>query len=139
MKKEFSQIYISKIIGKLVKINFIFRFYLPIFSSCYSACFSMQHCFQRLIIHFLINTLRIFYIKFHHRNTICYLFSPKFFRLCLLFVRKGVWDTGLALKLSKSFNFQGLIDESIEQLSLNPRKLKSLFRQKKTPVSRVLA
>ena len=115
---------------------FICQFFLLI---SYSACFSLQHCFKRLIIHFLINILRIFCIKFHHRNIICYLFSSTFFQICMLFIRNAVWGIGLALKLSKSFKFYGLIEENIEQLTLNPRKLWSCFRQKETPVSRVLA
>ena len=45
---------------------------------------------------------------------------------------------GFALKLSKFFKYQGLINKNMEQLSLNPRELQSFFRQKETPVFRVL-
>ena len=107
---------------------FICQFFLLISNS---ACFSMRLCFKRLIIHFIINTFRIFYIKFHHRSIVFYLFSSKFFRICVLFISNGVWGAGFALKLSKFFNYQGLINKNIEQLSLNPRELQSFFRQKR--------
>ena len=107
---------------------FICQFFLLISNS---ACFSMRLCFKRLIIHFIINTFRIFYIKFHHRSIVFYLFSSKFFRVCVLFISNGVWGAGFALKLSKFFNYQGLINKNIEQLSLNPRELQSFFRQKR--------
>ena len=96
----------------------------------------MRLCFKRLILHFLINVFRIFYIKFHHRSIVFYLSSSKFFRICVLFISNGVWGAGFALKLSKFFNCQGLINKNIEQVSLNPRELQSFFRQKETPVSR---
>ena len=99
----------------------------------------MRLCFKRLILHFLINVFRIFYIKFHHRSVVFYLSSSKFFRICVLFISNGVWGAGFALKLSKYFNCQGLINKNIEQVSLNPRELQSFFRQKETPVSRAHA
>ena len=91
-KKKFkTEIYQKLHFGKLVKINFIFRFYLPIFFLIsYSAYFSMQHCFERYVLRemfytFLISTFRISYIIFHHRNIIFYLFSSKFFRnMCVI-------------------------------------------------------
>ena len=52
-----------------------------------------------------------------------YLFSSKLFQVCALFISDGVWCAGLALKLSKFFNFEGLTEKNIEQLSLNPSKL----------------
>ena len=105
-KRNFLQIYIWKI--KFLKIGrnyFVFtcQFFLLI---SYSACFSMEQCFKRLIIHFLIKTFHIFYIKFHHRNIIFSLFSSTFSRICVLFISNGVWRADLALKLSKFFNFQ---------------------------------
>ena len=90
----------------------------------------MRLCLNRLIIHFSINTFRIFYIKFHHRCMVFYLFSSKFFRICVLFISNGVLGAGFALKLSKFFTYQGLINKNIEQLSLNPRELQRFFRQK---------
>ena len=81
----------------------------------------MRLCFKRLIIHFLINTFLIFYTKFHRKSIVFYLFSSNFFRICVLFISNGVWGAGFTLKLSKFFNFQGLINKNIEQLSLNPR------------------
>ena len=76
----------------------------------------MRLYFNRLIIHFLINTFPIFYIKFHHRSIVFYLFFSKFFRICVLFISNGVWGAGFALKLSKFFNYQGLINKNREQL-----------------------
>ena len=38
---------------------------------------------------------------------------------------------GFALKLSKFFNFQGIIDKNMEQLSLNPRELQSFLGKTK--------
>ena len=68
-KTNFFQIYIKLNFGKIVKSNFMFWFYLPIFLLIsYSVRFSMGHCFKRLILHFLINTFHNFYVKFHHSN-----------------------------------------------------------------------
>ena len=107
--------------GKSVKINFIFCQLFLLIS--YSACFSMRHYLKTLTIHSLIDTFRLFYKKFQHKNIIFHLFSSKFFRICVSFISNGVLGTSLALKLSKSFTFQGLIQKNIQQLSLNPRKL----------------
>ena len=76
----------------------------------------MRLCFKRLIIHFFINTFRIFYIKFHNRSIVFYLFSSKFFRICVLFISNGVYGAGFALKLSKFFNYEGLINKNKDQL-----------------------
>ena len=38
---------------------------------------------------------------------------------------------GFALKLSKFFNFQGIINKNMEQLSLNPRELQSFLGKTK--------
>ena len=59
-----------------------------------------EHCSTRYI---LINTFHIFYIKFHHRNVILFLFSSRFYPICLFFTSNGVWGADLVLKLSKSF------------------------------------
>ena len=91
----------------------------------------MRLCFKRLIIHFLISTFRIFYIKFHHRSIVFYLFSSTFFQICVLFISSGVWGAGFALKLSKFFNYQGIINKNIEQFGLNPRELQSFLGKRK--------
>ena len=121
----------------MVKINFIFRFYLPIFFLIsYSAYFSMQHCFERYVLRemfytFLISTFRISYIIFHHRNIIFYLFSSKFFRNMCVIYKQRCLGTGLALKLSKSFNFQGLIEKNLEKLSLIPGNYRVFLGKRK--------
>ena len=108
--------------GKLVKFNFIFRFFcffffffLPIFFSHYfSMCLVIIH-FNQHVSYFL-----------HQISSQGYnipLFSSTFSRICLFFISNGARGAALALKLSKSFNFQGKIEKDIEQLSLNLRKL----------------
>ena len=118
--------------GKLVKINFIFRFYFSIISSHQLFCVLFNATlFEDIIIHSLIDTFRLFYKKLQHKNIIFHLFYSKFFRICVSFISNGVLGTSLALKLSKSFTFQGLIQNNIQQLSLNPRKLQRFLGKRK--------
>ena len=106
--------------GKLVKFNFIFRFFLFFFffSNFFSHYFSM--CL--VIIHFN-QYVSYFLHQISPQGYNIPLFSSTFSWICLFFISNGARGEALALKLSKSFNFQGKIEKDIEQLSLNLRKL----------------
>ena len=131
LKNEFpSNLYFQNLnlnFGKFVKFNFIFRFFLFFFSFSFFSFFLpifFSHYFSMslLIIHFNQH-VSYFLHQISSQGYNIPLFSSTFSGICLFFISNGARGTALALKLSKSFNFQGKIEEDIEQLSLNLRKL----------------